>query len=504
MKLKRVLGWSAALCLSALAARAQETNGTENVQNQIKQLQENFERQQRELRENFERMIREQQAQIEALKKQIGETSKPPVAGTDQKKPEQELASTVSSNQAPADVMAPVSTPPASTGWSPAAPITVARAGSSYMNISFDAMMDVGSSTASDPSQYLQLGDHDPQNRGFSMRNAEIAVDGAVDPYFKGFGNIVLKLDQNNETSIELEEAYGLTTSLPEDLQLKAGQFFAAFGRQNAQHPHQWAFVDEPIILSRAFGPDGLRNVGAQLSWLAPTAFYTEATLGILNGQGGTAFSFRNPGELVGGVNRFHGRTTLDRNLSGAEDLVYVPRLASSFDLTDNQTLVAGVSGAFGPNNTDTDARTEIAGADVYWKWKPANSHSGFPFVSWQTEALYQWFDAGADPTAPTGPLPAETLRDWGFYSQVLWGFRERWVAGLRGEYADGNHGAYDPYDVFRGQRTRVSPDLTFFPSEFSKVRLQYNYDQGQYFGTEHSIWLQFEFLLGAHGAHKF
>lgn len=333
------------------------------------------------------------------------------------------------------------------------------------------------------------------------MRNAEIAVDGAVDPYFKGFGNIVLKLDKNNETSIELEETYLTTTALPANLQVKAGQFFAAFGRQNSQHPHQWAFVDEPLILTRAFGPDGLRNLGGQISWLAPTPFYTEATLGILDGQGSTAFSFRNPGDNIMGVNRFHGRTTIDRNLSGFGDLVYVPRLSSSFDLTDTQTLVAGLSGAFGPNETATDTRTEIYGADLYWKWKPANSQSGFPFVSWQTEALYQRFEAGADPAFG---LPAETLRDWGFYSQVLWGFKLRWVAGLRGEYVTGNTGAYDPQDVFRGERTRVSPDLTFYPSEFSKIRLQYNFDHGQYFGTEHSVWLQVEFLLGAHGAHKF
>jgi hypothetical protein len=89
-------------------------------------------------------------------------------------------------------------------------------------------------------------------------------------------------------------------------------------------------------------------------------------------------------------------------------------------------------------------------------------------------------------------------------YSQVLWGFKPRWVVGLRGEYADGNSGAYDANDVFRGQRTRLSPDLTFYPSEFSKIRLQYNYDHGELFGTEHSIWMQVEFLLGAHGAHKF
>jgi hypothetical protein len=245
-----------------------------------------------------------------------------------------------------------------------------------------------------------------------------------------------------------------------------------------------------------------LRGIGAQVSWLAPTPFFTEATLGIANGQGETAFGFRNPGDPDEfGVDRFHGRETIDRKLHDPGDFLFVPRLASSFDLTDQQTLVVGVSGAFGPNDTGADEYTQIYGTDLYWKWKAANAHAGFPFVSWQTEALYQRYEAGADPTAS---LPAETLRDWGFYSQVLWGFKERWVAGLRGDYENGNSGAYDPYDAFRGQRTRISPNLTFYPSEFSKIRLQYNYDQGDKVGTGHAVWLQFEFLLGAHAAHKF
>src|SRR5262249_53310405 len=276
-------------------------------------------------------------------------------------------------------------------GWSPSQPLTLVRSGSAYVNISFDALMDVGGSTASDPSKYLELGDHDPINRGFSLRNAELVLDGAVDPYFKGFGNIVFKLDKNNETSVELEETYVQSTALPANLQVKAGQFFAAFGRQNVQHPHQWAFVDQPLILNRTLGPDGLRNVGGQLSWLAPTPFYSELSLGVFNGQGETAFGFRNPGTDDGaGVDRFHGRETIDRGLRGPGDLLFTPRLSSAFDLTDHQTLVIGASAAFGPNNTGSDQRTEIYGADIYWKWKPSNANAGFPFVSWQTEALYQ------------------------------------------------------------------------------------------------------------------
>jgi len=191
----------------------------------------------------------------------------------------------------------------------------------------------------------------------------------------------------------------------------------------------------------------------------------------------------------------------VDRAMRGPDDLVFVPRFATSFDLTDQQTLLAGVSAAFGPNNTGTSTRTEVYGTDLYWKWKSASAEKGFPFVALQTEALLSRFEAGADPTVG---YPAETLYDYGFYAQALWGFHPRWVAGLRGDWVDGNTGVDDPNDPFRGQRTRISPNLTWYPTEFSKLRLQYNYDHGEYFGTEHSVWMQFEFQLGAHSPHKF
>ena len=487
-----------------MTGQAQETNEVEQLKRQFQQLQE-----------KFEQTVKQQQQQIETQQQQIGTLtekldalgkSQPVPKTDDQKKLETQLAAELgqggTTNLETSSSAAALQQP-----WSPAQPLTIARAGSAYMNISFDVLMDVGGSTMADPSQFLELGDHDPSNNGFSLRNAEIAVDGAVDPYFKGYGNIVYKLDQNNGTGVELEEAYLVTTSLPDNLQIKAGQFFAAFGRQNSQHPHSWAFVDQPIIMNRTLGPDGLRNVGAQLSWLVPTPFYTEAFLGVFNGQGGTAFSFRNPGEPVDGVPRVHGRETIDRTLRGPGDLLFVPRITSSFELTDEQTLVVGASAAFGPNDTGANKRTEIYGVDLYWKWKPANAHAGFPFVSWQTEANFQRFQAAANLTnapAPYASLPAETLDDWGLYSQVLWGFKERWVAGLRAEYANGNAGAYNPSDIYRNERTRISPALTFFTSEFSKVRLQGNYDHGELFGNQFSVWLQVEFMLGAHGAHKF
>jgi hypothetical protein len=224
--------------------------------------------------------------------------------------------------------------------------------------------------------------------------------------------------------------------------------------------------------------------------------------LGVFNGQGGDAYSFRYTGETgADGVDRLYGRATTARNLNNASDLLFVPRLAVSFDLTDSQTLVLGASAAFGPNDTGEDTRTLVYGADAYWRWKPANAGGGWPFVTWQTEAIGRNFEAGADTTAE---LPAETLRDWGFYSQVQWGFVQRWVAGLRGEYVTGNSSVSAEANELRPTEERVSPDITWFMSEFSKLRLQYNHMWREDAPDEDAVWLQFEFMLGAHAAHKF
>lgn len=381
-------------------------------------------------------------------------------------------------------------------------PIAGSTGGSkTYMNISFDGMFVLAGSSARDLYN-VEVGDHDPQQRGFNARNAEIALDGAVDPFFEGFANIVLKLDNDNRTEIELEEAFLQTTSLPFGLQVKAGQFFAPFGRINPTHPHTWDFADAPLVHGLLLGPDGLRGVGAQVAWTLPVPWYSQFLVAAQNGRGGTGYSFRNPGD--DGV--FYGRLTKDRELRGLEDFVWIPRWENSFNPSETQTVLGGLSGAFGSNDTGANTRTQIYGADLLYKWKSAHAEGGFPFVKWQTEGMYRRFEAGrgVDLTFPV----AETFHDWGMYSQVMWGFKKGWVAGIRGDYLHMTDSEFTDDDV-RQTRSRISADLTWFPTEFSKLRLQYNHDfmEANTFlaGRDvDSVFLQFEFILGAHGAHKF
>src|SRR5213595_2283205 len=379
-------------------------------------------------------------------------------------------------------------------------PITIGGA-KNYMNISLDGLFALAGSSARDLHN-IEVGDHDPQQRGFNARNMELAFDGAVDPYFEGFANIVFKLDNDNETEVEVEEAFLQTTSLPFNLQLKAGQFFAAFGRINPTHPHTWDFADAPIVHGRLLGPDGLRGVGAQISWIVPVPWYSQLILGVQNGRGGTGYSFRNPGD--GGI--FFDRRTTDREMRGLQDFVWVPRWENSVDLSPTQVVLAGVSGAFGSNETGADSRTQIYGADLLYKWKSSHAEGGFPFVKWQTEFMYRRFQAGrgADESFPV----AETFHDWGLYSQVLWGFKKGWVVGIRGDYVDMQNSQFTD-DLDRQSRWRLSANLTWYPTEFSKIRLQYNQDflQENFFLSAReveSVFLQWEFILGSHGAHKF
>jgi hypothetical protein len=184
--------------------------------------------------------------------------------------------------------------------------------------------------------------------------------------------------------------------------------------------------------------------------------------------------------------------------------MLIVPRITASFDLTSTQVLLVGASAAFGPNNSGPDARTEIYGADLFWKWKSARADRGFPFVSVQSEFLTRSYgaDQRESADAPGVILPAETLRDDGAYAEVLWGIKPRIVAGLRGDFANGDEASFDA--ALRADRHRVSPSLTLFPTEFSKLRFQYNFDDRAGIGKDHSFWVQFEFILGAHAAHKF
>ena len=397
------------------------------------------------------------------------------------------------------------------------------------IDVSMDLLTAVGSSTVGGQDlRDLQGGAHDPNRRGFTFQQGELSLAGAVDPYFLGEAHVVF-----TDSSVELEEAFFTTLALPYDLQLRGGYYFVNFGRINPVHPHAWTYLDQPVINTRMFGGEGLRSVGGELSWLAPLPWFSQLEVGIANAdQGDLTVSFLN---AEGGIG---GRPAVTSDVHDLGDLLYLTRVANAWDLSPEWSTLLGFSGLYGANSTGVDASTFIYGADLTVKWRPADNFRGWPFLVWQTEVMKRdytaaWFVAGTEggdgggghghdhgdaeeeeEAAFPNNLPGGILRDYGFYSYLLWGFAHPWAAGVRLEYATGNGDsvidgelASRQLDPFRGDRWRVSPMLVYHPSEFSRIRLQYNYDNATFLPDDanaNSVWLGVEVMYGAHPAHKY
>jgi len=316
-----------------------------------------------------------------------------------------------------------------------------------------------------------QRGGHDPVQNGFNLQSVELALQAAVDPYFRMNANLAFSPE-----GFELEEAYATTTSLPANLQLKAGQFLALFGRQNPMHPHAWEFADQPLVLGKLLGPDGMRGPGAQVSWLASfLPWYLELVASATTPDASRSF-LDESGRAVG----------------SPADLAYTGALRQFFAVSDDWSLAWGLSAAAGPSTFGGDGRAELYGTDLYLKYRPLSGGTS-TIVALTVEGLVRRRHDGG-----------KYFVDGGGYAQLFWRFSQRWSAGARGEWVSGAAG--DPLDPeWTKGRPRGTAALTFWPTEFSRVRLQGSVDRAP--GVRDPVlaaFLAFEFSAGAHGAHTF
>jgi len=320
------------------------------------------------------------------------------------------------------------------------------------------------------------------RKNGFNLDSAELALYAPVDPYFNLYATIPV-----TEDGAQVEEAYFVTTSLPDGNQIKAGLFKSGFGRLNSQHSHVWDFVDNPLPY-RAFigsGDEGIDEKGIQYTYLAPLPFYTILGLEILQGDNKTLFGSDAAGEV-------HAYSAVAK---------------ASLDVSDNATILFGPSVITGKTKTDTIAAksdftgdTTLYDLEFTYKWKPTK-YQGFKL---QSEYLYRTQSGNLIEKKSTQRL--DRNQD-GFYIQgvYLW---NRWEFGAR----------YDTLSLFKddyildgaqqdqGRRPwRITGMADYTFSEFSLLRLQYNHDESAVTGKPNDeLFLQFIFTIGAHPAHQF
>ncbi len=293
---------------------------------------------------------------------------------------------------------------------------------------------------------------------GLQFQEAEAGFQAVVDPYaradfFLGF----------SPEGVEIEEGYVTFTTLPGGLLLKAGKMYGQFGKVNTMHTHVLSWVDRPLVAQEYFGGEGqFSDAGLSLSKLILNPwFFLDASGEVFSGKG-ESFSGPKAGELL-----------------------YVGRLRGYRDLSDSTNLDVGASAAYGPNELRADGHTRLIGVDATFRYRPLR-RAIYRRLLARTELIWNRRDL-ADGRAST----------FGYYVSGDYQFARRWIAGVRYDYTE------RPEDASLVDTGR-SLVLTYWPSEFSQIRGQYRRTRYAEQTTANEFLFQFQFSIGAHGAHVF
>jgi hypothetical protein len=324
----------------------------------------------------------------------------------------------------------------------------------------------------------VRQGGHAPDENGFTLQGLEWTASASVDPYFR--------FDLNFQIAhLHLEEAYLTTLALPWGLQARAGTMNASFGRENPRHLHTWHFVNPSLAHTRFMSEEHFSGLGAELSWLTPLPWYVLVVLQALDTHGSTAFRSSS-----------FGRVELNQSgkLDGPEDFLYLARLETFVPFGDDWSLYLGGSAAFGQSPYAPDDRVDLWGADLYLKWRPLGSGPDSLAVALTLEYFLR-----------DTQVPGDSVRDHGGYLQLDAQVDKRWVVNLRAENLGGLRGVSPEPDRLGSWAWRASAAVTFLPTHFSKLRLQYDagHAQGRP-GAAHALVFQIEVSAGEHGAHAF
>jgi hypothetical protein len=307
-------------------------------------------------------------------------------------------------------------------------------------------------------------------NPALELHESEAAFQAVVDPYaradfFISFG----------EQGVNVEEGFLTFTELPGGLLTKVGKMRAAFGKVNGLHNHVLPWTDRPLVIQNLVGgEDGINDAGISVARLIPNPWiFLEATGQVFRGDSGDEAS-----PLFKAVRR--------------DEVSYVGHVRGYQDITESTNIDLGVSFARGHNDAELgndDAiqvfTTKLYGIDATLRWKPLQRSIYHSFVA-RSEYIWSRRDQLSGLQKSTG-----------FYVSGDYQFGRRWFGGVR-------YDASDRATDASLRDTGMSFLITYWPSEFSQVRTQYrrtNYALGD---PANELLFQFQFSIGAHGAHPF
>jgi hypothetical protein len=321
----------------------------------------------------------------------------------------------------------------------------------------------------------------------FGAREVELAVQAAVDPYFRG--DVFLGI--SDLEGLAIEQAYLTATALPYQLEARLGRFLMPFGKQNTTHRHDLHTVEYPYVLQRFLGEEGLKGTGIYVSKVvAPFGFYQELLLTAIDRLG------EAPEGLI-------TDEPVNQQLGG---MGFSARLRNYWDLSQSTNIEFSASAATGKREQPVAvvagepnailARQSLAGVDFTFRWRPLQQGLYKSFIL-QAEVLRQ-LNERVGVAGYEGPQ-----RDLdGAYLFARWQLTRRLYLGGRYDWVQ------DPELTLNSPDARTltagSGYLEWFPSEFSKLVAAFERRSPQGEPGVNRILLQATFALGPHKPHPF
>ena len=300
---------------------------------------------------------------------------------------------------------------------------------------------------------YVNQGNNDNTRdikTGLKVQEVELNFSANVVSWFRA--DLTLAIEGTSTVEVEEFIGQGLITN---GLSFQVGKFFTSFGKHNLLHSHSFPFIDAPLINEEILGGEGLNEVGLGANYLLPSSWFSELNLQFLEGENAL----------------FNGALN--------DDFLYLGHWKNMLDMTDELTAEIGGSYSYGKNDIMSD--TQLTGLDLTFKWKPIGREQYKTFV-WQNEFIHSSRDVDKN----------------GIYTLMQVQFHRRWWVQGRYGYFSSEQSASDL------DKHRYTGLLAFVPSEFTAIRLQYNYlDQFQE-EDEHQVLLQLNFTFGSHPAHAY
>ncbi len=314
----------------------------------------------------------------------------------------------------------------------------------------------------------------------FRLREAELDLRAAIDPYADGLLIVAIEQEPTGEFETSVEEGYALVKHAPFleqpplGLQAKLGRFRTEFGRLNRLHTHDLPQSTRPLALKTFLGSEGYIADGASTRLLLPSVLDRESawelTAQLVQGGSVNVAEARNDPNVLANL-----------------------RWSRAF----GDAHLADLAGIFDRGTTDeaSDGHAYTYSLDWMYKWKPPR------YGEWRSALLGgQLFYSDRDVTVPGPGGPVDRSRSpFGYFVFAQYQLDPRWYGGVRWDWTE------DITDT-DARRFAVHPYLTYYFTEFLRFRLGYEHRWNRNNAQDdlNTVFGEMNFVFGSHPPEPF